>query len=165
VWYVNGADYIVWRRFVEAAGDEAMRVRLDAMHAAVRSRCRPTIELPGGSRSCAPLLMIAEAAVAANQGKSEAAWRESWILALLRLAARRRDDATATHIAALLAAMDEVITDMKFARVWPWLGRPRKRKKRRAPGSARGRRERNQPGDRRTILVDPDGAIRPSTLP
>jgi len=126
LWSVEGADYVVWRRLLEAAGETSFRVRLDAVHAAVRSRCRHVVLLGDGQFSSIALVMVAEAAAAANRGKTEAEWQEEWIRALVAIAGRRKDEAMSRWVADVVAVMPRVIAEMKHARAWPWpIGRKR----------------------------------------
>jgi hypothetical protein len=120
-WLVEGPDYVVWRRLAEAAGDAAMVTRLDAMHAAKQSGCKTRVKLGSGLVTDAPLVLLAEAAVAANEGKRQLAWKENWVRGLVELAAERGDPDTTDGVVAILTAMDAIITEMKIARVWPWL--------------------------------------------
>lgn len=121
-WEVEGADYVLWRRVVEVAGDWAMASRLDAMHAARQSGCHTGLELPDGTVTRLPLMMVAEAAVAAHGGAEEEQWRERWVRALIELARDDARPAAINRVAALLNRMEAIILDMKAARVWPWLG-------------------------------------------
>ena len=125
-WLVQGADYVVWRRLAELAEDRAMVARLDAMHAAQQSGCKTSIPLSGGGETNAPLMLVAEAAVAAQEGVRQREWRENWVRALVGMAVGEQDQTTTDGVVATLTAMDTVITDMKIARVWPWLARKKK---------------------------------------
>jgi hypothetical protein len=136
-----------------------MRVRLDAVHAAVSSRCRASLTLPDGRQSCFPLIMVAEAAVAAQQGKTEGAWREAWIRTLISSAVDENDDAETDRVARVLAAMRPVIEELKYGRVWPWLGSRRRRGKK---GGRNGSQVELGPRvvqGGHVVLLDPDESV------
>jgi hypothetical protein len=123
---VQGADYVIWHRLMEEANDRAMCARLDAMHAAQQTGCKTHIQLSSGRETGAPLMLIAEAAVAAQAGEEQGVWREQWIRALVNLAVENQQDNTTEGVVGVLSAMDSVISDMKLARVWPWLPQRRR---------------------------------------
>jgi len=124
-WGVRGTDYVVWRRLLDKMDDWAAATRIDAVHAAAESGCS---ESPGGGNGWTPdlLAMIAaEGAVAARAGRSQQQWRREWTDRLVRVVARRGDEETVERVCALIQVTPSVIEDLKYARVWPWLGRPR----------------------------------------
>jgi hypothetical protein len=123
-WDVDGVDYVLWRRLLEEKGDRSMRCRLDAVHAARQSGCKSALALPDGSLTRMPMMVIAEAAVAAQSGMREEEWQEAWTGSLLNLAQKWPDEATIERLVAVLNSMDAIKKDMKAARVWPWLDRP-----------------------------------------
>ena len=120
-WDVEGADYVLWRRLLEASGDTAMRARLDAVHAARQSGCKTALALSDGGVTRLPLMVLAEAAVAAQRGKTEAQWREEWIRILIGVAGRWQDAPTVQRLVTMLNSTEAIILDMRAARVWPWL--------------------------------------------
>lgn len=125
-WLVEGADYIVWRRLAEAAGQEGLAARLDGMHAAVQSGCKTSITLDGRGETSVPLMIIAEASVAAQEGKRQIEWRHQWVRALVNLAAETEREEVRESVVAILTAMDAIIASLKIKRVWPWGPKTRK---------------------------------------
>ncbi len=123
-WDIHGIDYLLWRRLTELTGDRPMGVRLDAIHAARQSGCKTALALKDGTVSRVPLMMVAEAAVAAHQGKRESEWREEWIRGMLQMARDLPDGPELDRLVSALDALDAVTLDMRDARVWPWMGRP-----------------------------------------
>jgi hypothetical protein len=124
---VEGADYVVWRRLLELSGDIAMGARLDAVHAARQSGCKTALALSDGGVARLPLMVLAEAAVAAQQGKTEQQWREEWTRTLIKVAGRWQDAPTVRRLVAVLNSAEAIILDMKAARVWPWLNQKQRR--------------------------------------
>ena len=114
------SDYSVWRRYLELKGDHAMVARLDAIHALQRSGTDPSVRLPDGSTSRVPVIVAAEAAVAAHEGVSEAEWREQWTRRLVGLAVKWQDDLTTQGVVNVLNSTDQVIRTLEGAGVWPW---------------------------------------------
>ena len=99
-----------------------MATRLGAIHAASQSKCRMTVGTADGRRLCYPTMIVAEGAVSAQEGKSEAQWREEWTRRCVRLATQWPDSHTIDAAAALLNCTSSVVAELKYARVWPWLG-------------------------------------------
>jgi hypothetical protein len=116
----QAADYLVWRRFAEITGDTAMVARLDAINAMEQAGCRTTVTLKDGTEMRVPLMIAAEAAVAARDGGKEAEWREDWTRKLVHLAVKWQDQLTTQGVVAVLNAMDSVIAELKKAGVWAW---------------------------------------------
>jgi hypothetical protein len=116
----QAADYMVWRRFAEMAGDTAMVARLDAINALEQAACSDTVTMTDGTVMRVPLMIAAESAVAAQEGKQEAEWREEWTRRLVHLAVKWQDELTTQGVVAVLNCMDAVIADLKGAGVWPW---------------------------------------------
>jgi hypothetical protein len=116
----QAADYLVWRRYAEVTGDTAMVARLDAMNALEQADCKTTVTLMDGTEMRAPLMIAAEAAVAASEGKREPEWREEWTRRLVQLAVKWQDELTTHGVVAVLNAMDDVMKELKGAGVWPW---------------------------------------------
>jgi hypothetical protein len=146
-WLVEGADYVVWRRLAEAAGHEGLAARLDGMHAAVQSGGKTSITLDGRGATNVPLMIIAEASVAAHEGKRQIEWRREWVRALVNLAAETDREEVRESVVAILTAMDAIITSLKMKRVWPW--GPKTREPSTADGEGSGNRARQpqeQPG-------------------
>jgi len=125
-WGVEGSDYVVWRGLLTLAGDKAMAARLNAIHAAEQADCPTTITLPDGSTSRLPLMMVAEAAVAAAADRPQAAWRGDLLAAMLHVAAEAQEDEATEAVVALVNSIGPVADEMKATRVWPWLGRRRR---------------------------------------
>ena len=126
-WDVEGVDYVLWRRLLEASGDAAMRARLDAIHAARQSGCKTALALSDGGVTRLPLMVLAEAAVAAQEGKTEQEWREGWLRTLISVAARWQDEPTVQRLITVINSIENIILNMKAARVWPWSNeKPRK---------------------------------------
>ncbi|MFO7955580.1 MAG: hypothetical protein R6X33_00580 [Candidatus Brocadiia bacterium] len=121
---IEEADYQVWRKYLELKGDRAMVARLDVMWALEESGCDTSLKLPDGSESRAPIIVAAEAAVAALEGTSEAEWRQQWTRRLVRLAVKWQDELTTTGVVNLLNATDTVIRSLKGSGAWPWGGEP-----------------------------------------
>jgi hypothetical protein len=118
---VQGADYVVWHRLLEMSGDGPVATRLAAIHAASQSNCRMTVATADGRQLCFPMMIVSEGALAAQEGKSEARWREEWTRNCVRVVSRWPDSQTADAAATLLGCTRSVIEDLKYARVWPWL--------------------------------------------
>jgi len=116
----SGADYLVWRRYAEIMGDVAMVVRLDAIGALEQSGLPATITMSDGTEARVPMMVAAEAAVAAHEGKQEGEWREEWTRRLVRMAVKWQDEMTTQGVVAVLNALDGVIADLRQAGVWPW---------------------------------------------
>ncbi len=116
----EASDYRIWRRYAEITGDVAMVARLDAIHALEESGCSPTYTLSDGTETRVPMMIAAEAAVAAQAGKTEAEWREEWTRRLVNLAVKWQDDMTTRGVVSVLNAMDPVADELRAAGVWPW---------------------------------------------
>jgi len=114
------ADYMVWRRYAEMAGDTAMVARLDAISAMEQADCRAAITMSDGTEMRVPMMIAAEAAVAKQEGKQEAEWREEWTRRLVNLAVKWQDDLTTQGVVAVLNAMDGVVAELRAAGVWSW---------------------------------------------
>ncbi|MFO7955579.1 MAG: hypothetical protein R6X33_00575 [Candidatus Brocadiia bacterium] len=134
-WLVEGADYVVWRRLAETAGHEELAARLDGVHAAVQSGCKTSITLDGRGETSVPLMIIAEASVAAQEGKRQITWRREWVRALVNLAAETDQEEVRESVVAVLTAMDAIIASLKMKRVWPWGLKTRKRRAAEKEGS------------------------------
>lgn len=118
---VRGTDYVVWHRLLEMSGEWHFATRLSAIHAASQSNCKMTVATADGRRLCFPTMIVAEGALAAQEGKSEARWREEWTRSCVRIVSRWPDPQTIDTAAALLTCTPSVVEDLKYARVWPWL--------------------------------------------
>ena len=100
-----------------------MATRLDAIHAAEQSGCKMTVVMEDGRPMRFPMMIAAEGAVAAQEGKSEEQWRREYTRGLVTVAAKHPDDETVEGVAATLNCTDAAVRDMKWHRVWPWLER------------------------------------------
>jgi hypothetical protein len=114
------AGYLVWRRFAELSGDNAMVARLHIIHRARQAGCDLTAKLPDGGETRIPEMIAAEAAVAALEVGDEAEWRGEWTRRLVEVAVKWQDEATTQDVAAVLNHTDAVIKNLKAAGVWPW---------------------------------------------
>jgi hypothetical protein len=119
-WAGQESDYTVWKRFAEMTGDSAMVARLNAIELAEKAGCETTMALPDGSRTSVPLMIAAEAAVAAHKGEDEAKWRHEWTRTLVGLAVKWQDEVTTQGVVAVLSNTDAVIHSLRKAGVWPW---------------------------------------------
>jgi hypothetical protein len=113
-------DYLVWRKFLQIRGDRAMVARLDAIRSLHEAGCRTALQLPDGDETRVPIIVAAEAAVAAQEGQDEAGWRQEWTRRLVRLAVKWQDDLTTNGVVNVLSCTDAVIRDLKEGGVWPW---------------------------------------------
>jgi len=117
---LKDTDYMVWRRFLEVTGDRAMLARLDALHAAEQAKCKMTLTLPDGTETRVPVVILCEAAVAAQEGQDEAEWRQDWTRRLVQLAVRWQDELTTGGVVNVLNSTDFIVRHMVQSGVWPW---------------------------------------------
>lgn len=129
VWGVMGTDYLVWRRVLDMMQDRDAAVRLDAVHAAEQAQCCASSRGTNENAGDLSAMVAAEGAVAARAGLSQLQWRHDWTDRLVRLAARLGDEETVEKISELLQVTSRIIERLKYARVWPWLGRPRRHRR------------------------------------
>ncbi len=117
---LDESDYLVWRKFLEMKGDRAMVARLDAIHALEEAGCEPSLPLPDGAETRVPIIVAAEAAVAAQEGTSESDWRQEWTRRLVGLAVKWQDELTTQGVVNVLNSTDIVMRSLQNAGVWPW---------------------------------------------
>jgi hypothetical protein len=114
------AGYLVWQRFAEISGDQAMVARLQVIGEAQKAGIKMTVSLPDGRELRIPEMIAAEAAVAALGAGSEGEWRADWTRRLVNVAVKWQDPATTQGVVSVLNHTDAVIADLKAAGIWPW---------------------------------------------
>jgi hypothetical protein len=114
------ADYAVWLHYLQSTGDEATLTRLQALYAAQHADCETVKVLADGTETHSPLMILAEACVAARRGATEVGWLEEWTHRLVRLAVTWQDELTMRGVADALNHTRQVMADMKRVGLWPW---------------------------------------------
>jgi len=113
-------DYVLWRGYLEAIGDSTTLARLDALYAAEKTDCPVSWELQDGTVTYAPMVILAEAVAASQEGQGEEEWRADWTRRLLFLVEAWEDELTLRGVGNALVCMDQAVANMKRAAVWPW---------------------------------------------